>query len=137
MKAQMSSGASWTLSKSIVSEAMHIICKELAPVWKFTSEQTADWIETVTRRLRNFMYHIHHSHAKKTKPKWLSQLPWLDIKQHDEKVPEDEEQADEDPEDEEDAPEDEESEEAPDDEDAPEDEEQEEAPLFKKPAAEK
>ena len=63
--------------KTDVARVMEKICTEFYQSWGMSQDQSKDWLETMTRRLRNFLHQISAAEAKKTKPETVLKLPWL------------------------------------------------------------
>jgi hypothetical protein len=68
-----------TPPKSVLVEALKIVRKELVdtPEWSsLKPTEVDDWDETISRRIRNSIRAVSQAMHKRSRPKWLSKLPW-------------------------------------------------------------
>jgi hypothetical protein len=67
-----------SLSKKIMEQAVSIVCEEHKEAWHLEESDVPDYITTISRRLRNALYHIMQGQRKKKQPDWfLEHMPWV------------------------------------------------------------
>jgi hypothetical protein len=63
-------------TKKIVAAAFKLLATDFEQKWKFSTEQSTDWQQTMILRLTNMLSQVHAAEEKNNLPKWLKELSW-------------------------------------------------------------
>jgi hypothetical protein len=75
--------ANLSFKKTDILKALDHVAEAFNKDWKMSSDELADWRETMQRRIRNCCRCVHQGEVKafanssKSVPKWVSKLPWV------------------------------------------------------------
>ena len=65
-----------SFNASLVSEALKLIVTDFRKDWKFTDPMVVEWVEAMTRRLRNMFAGVAQAESKAPLAAWVKLLPW-------------------------------------------------------------
>ena len=67
--------ANLAFNQKDVESAFRVLVEKKGVEFGLSDDQVADWVETMSKRLRTMLRHVNQALAKSAQPNWLKSLP--------------------------------------------------------------